>query len=208
MAKSSSGKGGGPAKVRFILFEAEVPDGGLSELAQVLQNALRPTHAIQHRPAPPLIPGAGLTGSTGLPLEEAESDEEPTTDVYNVPETAPRKPREQRQRRVVSPEVVTDLDLNTDPSWLEFAGQANPSVEIDKFLVVAEWCKRHRGIREISANHVFTCFKRIQWSTNKADFGSTLRACKHRKFMGSGTERSFYVINHLGSSRVDDLIKK
>jgi hypothetical protein len=205
MAKQSGGKGG-TAHIRFIMLDAEIPEGDLSQITQAIQNALKPTHIIQQR----TIVNGTSQGSLAPPSTSAAEIEE-AVDVEGGAEAfqaPPKKPREARAKRVSSPEVVLDLDLNTDPAWVSYAEEKSPSTITDKCLVVAEWCKRHRGLDEISADHVFTCFRRVGWSTSIADFPSMLRSCKGRDYMSSGTQRAHYAINHLGSSRVDEMSKK
>jgi hypothetical protein len=53
-------------------------------------------------------------------------------------------------------------------------------------------------------NHVYTCYRKIKWPTNIADFDAGLRALKGRKLM-SRTAPGTYAINHLGTAEVDAL---
>lgn len=203
MPKQSGAKSG-TARIRFIMLEAEIPEGDLSQVTQAIQNALKPTQVIQQKILPPSSAQSSLTQNDGLSVDAEEySDEDVAEQEGSVPQ--PKRSREPKIRRFASPEVLSDVDLNSEPSWKEFAALKAPESDIDKYLVVAEWFKSSRGITEISADHVFTCFKRVNWSTNKPDFSAILRACKSRGFMHSGTQRGFYAINHLGSSRIDEM---
>lgn len=106
-------------------------------------------------------------------------------------------------RKVVSPKVL-EIDLNTPPSFIDFATDKNPSSLRLKFLVVAAWFKTQRQTDAITADHIYTCFRIIKWSTAMADFSKPLRDLKSQQFV-ERTGKGLYAINHLGLSQVDRL---
>jgi hypothetical protein len=48
MAKSA-GKSGGTSRIRFVMLDAEIPDGDLSQITQAIHNALKPATIVQQR---------------------------------------------------------------------------------------------------------------------------------------------------------------
>ena len=42
MAKSGTTRSGGTSRIRFIMLDAELAEGDLTQIAQAIQNALRP----------------------------------------------------------------------------------------------------------------------------------------------------------------------
>jgi hypothetical protein len=201
MAKNSAQRAAGPARVRFIMVEAEMPDGDLTHITQAIQNALRPpagaTRAIAQVPRP-----AHVAGSTA-----AEPEIEPTEDAEIVLEasqdnaSASARPKMPRRHR---PPKVLDLDLTTEPSFASYAGAKNPTSDAMKYMVVAAWFKQHRSVEAITPDHVYTCYRAIKWPSDISDFAQPLRNLAFRQLVDK-REKSSYAINHLGMAEVDKL---
>lgn len=168
MAKSPTSKSG-TAKVRFIMLDAEISDGDFNQIAQVIQNAFKPTTTIVHQRAPdgepkslagPSIEIDGEIADDGDTLGESDS----VADGSNS--KAPRAPR---ARRPTTPDVI-EIDLTSDVSWSDFADSHDVKSDVDRYLTVATWLKEHRSVDAISADHVYTCFRAVGWSTAIEDF--------------------------------------
>jgi hypothetical protein len=207
LARGSSSKGGssngGPSRVRFIVLEAEINnDGDLTQITQAIQNALRPS-SNGALPRPPhqarLAAPAAIEDEIIPPDEMAEepeaSDEQPHANGAHRGE--PRAPRKFR-----TPQVLTDVDLTSPMSFIDYAKERNLSSDTKKYLTVAAWFKEHRGVDAITADHAYTCFRAIKWNTQIDDFQAPLRSLKQRQLMGSGG-RGLFAINHLGLAEVD-----
>ncbi|WGD50974.1 hypothetical protein QA641_36240 [Bradyrhizobium sp. CB1650] len=206
MARSNGSKGGGgtgPSRVRFIVLEAELQDGDLSQITQAIQNALRPQ---TNANLPRATQQARLSAPTAIAEEEiiAPEDETPVDEADAVEETAraqaSRGPRAPRKFR--TPQVLPDVDLVSPTSFADFAKQVNPSSDQKKYLTVAAWFKEHRGVAAITADHAYTCFRAVKWNTNIEDFQSPLRALKQRQLM-TQAGRGLFEINHLGIAEVE-----
>ena len=197
MAKASTSKGSS-TKIRFIMIEAEIAEGDLSQISQAIQNALKPAlpPARQSRLAQQTNSSADDVELEELVEESADSDDT---------ETAPTsKPAKQHRQRTISVPKVLELELSGDPTWADFAIQKAPKSEREKFLTVAAWFKLHKQIDAITTDHVYTCYRAAKWSTSLDDFNAPLRALKHAQLLSTPT-RGLYAINHLGLSRVDEL---
>lgn len=194
MAKQFTSKSGAPARIRLVVLDAELPDGDIGSLTQALQNALRPSVA----PA-----GARIAAPNGTrtlvqqpPLDEEQQAEE-QADTEDVLDDVPvaRGPRVKRSTPR-APNVV-DLDMNTPISLATFAQGKDSKSQSKKFMIAAAWLKEHRSIDAVTADHIYTCFKSLGWSTSIPDFGMPLRDLKAKQKFFSKTERG-YEINHLG----------
>ena len=201
---SAAAKSGGTSRFRLVVLEAEVNEGDLPQLTQAIQNALRPNPIIQHRTIapPPVLNNGGLAPDTAAGLEEPTEEEDVESSQPSSVE--PRRPvREPRQRKFRSPKVI-NVDLKSEPAFKAYALQKNPSSDFDRYLTVACWFKHHRELDEITADHVYTCYREVGWSTKIDDFSKPLRSLKFRQLMDNPS-RGNYAINHLGVSRVDEL---
>jgi len=66
---------GGTSRIRFIMLDAELPEGDLSQITSAIQNALQPTTIIQQRlPNQPVAPALMTNGAAGDPIDEEPSE--------------------------------------------------------------------------------------------------------------------------------------
>lgn len=182
-------------KIRFIMLEADIGEDNLSVLAQAITTALRPAQARRLLAAPPSY-------DVLEPEEQDSSDnlEAETDDAQgDVAESAPKAPA--KPRKYPTPKVI-DVDLDTGLSFQDFAKQKGPTEITKRYLAVAAWFKEHRGVDGITADHVYTCFKKIGWSTSIKDFVQPFRDLS-RQGWGT-TKKSTFTINHIGL----DLVQK
>ena len=110
MARGSNLKGGS-SKIRFIMLEAELNDGDLSQVTQAIQNALRPATTIPAR----IISGPATTSLAGTPAQDNGDDDEVIEDTVSEPPKASR-PGRSKPRVAKTPTVINDIDLNTSSS--------------------------------------------------------------------------------------------
>lgn len=206
MAKASQkGSSSGPARIRFVVLEAELPDGDLSQITQAVQNALRPPeNSASHRRT--------LAAPTrGQPLDPEPADngedarEESVIDEASSENSVSASSARQRPSfKARSPNVI-DVDLKSgEMPFADFAKAKNPSSHAERNLVVAAWFKLHRGIDAVTMDHVYTCYRAAGWPSGMEDFSKTLRQLKARKLMDS-KERGAYAINHIGLDQVDKI---
>jgi hypothetical protein len=195
MAKASTVKSSGPARVRLIVFDAEVPDGDFNSLAQVLQNALKAPNVIQR---PTIVTGKTKT-ITHQPTADASQEDEAaeeldTQEVDDVTPTTSKTPRAKRTLR--TPKVVA-LDMNSPVSLESFVQGKDVSSQAKKYMVSAAWLKECRQIDAVTEDHIFTCFRFLGWSTGIPDFGQPLRDLKSKQQFFDKSDKG-YEINHLG----------
>lgn len=199
MAKSPQSKTG-TARVRFIMIDAEIPEGDMSQITAAIQNALKPTTTIIQQRLPPHAP-TGLVSD--LSLDDAESDDLiELGDDEPAPVTA-KSTREARPRKPTVPKVL-DLDLTSGVSFEAFANERSPKNDTERNLVVLAWFKENRPDEPVTANHVYTCYRAIKWPSGIDDFSWPLRALKKEQLV-TNPARGQYVINHLGIARVEKM---
>ena len=192
----------GTSRIRFIMLDAEIPEGDLSQITSAIQNALKPsTTIIQQRL--PTQPAASLSTSSLEADPEFESDAIELEDDTLAEVPVARQSRETKPSKPPVPKVL-ELDLTSGVSFETFATDRAPKSEPDRNLVVLAWFKEHRPDEAVTANHVYTCYRAMKWPSGIADFSWPLRALKKEQLVAS-TGRGQYAINHLGIARLDKM---
>lgn len=182
MARSHGSKSGA-SKVRLIVFEAEISDGDLSQVTQVLQNAFKSSS-----PAPRIIQVNPAAGSLGNPVDE---DIIEGVDEVGLESPAP-KPKAPRKAKVAkTPTVMDDLDFNSDPSLKDFVSNFEITTAVDKYLVIALWFRDARNIPTITVDHVYTAFRMLGWSTASNDFSKPLRNLRDEQSLKGGSKEGW-----------------
>ena len=199
MAKQPTSKNA-TARVRFIMLEAEIQEGDLSQITAAIQNALKPTTTIiQQR-----LSGSSATLASGVITDGGEDD---VIDLEAEVEGAqpPSTPTRERKppRRPTVPKVL-ELDLNSGVSFESFANEHSPKNDVERNLVVLAWYKEHRPDEAVTANHVYTCYRSMKWPSGIDDFSWPLRSLKKDQLV-TNPGRGQYAINHIGLARVEKM---
>jgi hypothetical protein len=197
MAKSS-GKTGGTSRIRFIMFDAEIPDGEIHSVTQAISNALRGPNTVVKRIAAPQSMN-GHAEQTEPEVVEEEADELEAVDVMAQATSRPRAPR----KAAKAPDIV-DIDMDSDMSLATFASGRDSSSQHKKYLIAAAWLKERRSIDAVSAGHIYTCFRSMDWSVAIPDFWQPLRDLKAKKYFVKN-DNGEYEINHIGLAYVKKL---
>lgn len=198
------------SKVKFRVIEFEVEGSNAS-----IQESLRSISATLGRPRPGAATAARLA-PVPAPAAASEDDAEHLVDDGSeldgqeaVEETpTARPPRARTARRVVTPEVL-DLDIESGPMPLrEFVNSKNPTTDPKRFLTIAYWFKEYRQTPIVTAAHIYTCYRLLDWSTPD-DIGQPLRDLKNkRKVFNKGPADGEYEINLIGLNEVKRMNSK
>ena len=199
MAKQPSPKAG-ISRIRFIMLDAEIPEGDLSQITSAIQNALKPSTTIIQQRLPPSAP-AGLAHS---PQDDSEMEGEAVEVEPALEAESPRAPREAKPRKPISMKVL-EIDLTSEPSLSGFATAHSAKNDTERYLVVLAWFKEHRPSEVVTADHIYTCYRWLKWPTAINDFGAILRNLKQQQLVKS-LGRGEYEINHLGLARVESMV--
>lgn len=186
------------SKIRFVMLEADLADGDLTEITHAISNALRQPHSGQRLIATPVRPEVE-GGGNGAGAAEAEHEPEVVEEVEEVQET----PRATKPRKPTIPNIL-EVDLKSgDVPFEDFATKKAPNSDLKRHLVVAYWFKKYRDIQPVTGDHAFTCYKKASWPTTIADFLQPFRdLARARK--GSFKEKGF-TINQFGEDQVEKM---
>lgn len=184
MAKGSSPKSGN-SKIRFIMLEADLSDGDLSQVTQAIQNALRPAQQTVK-----LIQTSNGNGEDDVAID---LDQFETLDIESDRAEPPkqRAQRSSKPRVAKTPTVLNDIDVTSDPSLKDFVADFEISTSVDKYLVIALWFRDARQIQSVTVDHVYTCFKLLGWGTGANDFAKTLRNLRDEQSLKGGSKEGF-----------------
>jgi hypothetical protein len=191
-------------KIRFVLVEAEIGDGNLSELTNAISNALKPAVA----PVRPAF--RTVSPRLALPGMDENSDHEPESEVQHDnlgsedsdAEEEPIASRSARPRsKPALPKYLPDLDLNgtNGKSFKDYALEIDPKKHIKRYLVAAAWMKEYGSHETVNSDIVYTAYKTASWPLGINDWdanfrGAVKRDLMHRKSPGE------YTITPLGEA--------
>ncbi len=195
MARSTTKKSSGNSKIRFIMLEADLGEGDLTEAMRTITNALQQGGAPRRVIAAPVS-----SDGDGQEPERNGDGEETEFEVFEEDVTAERPVR----RTYRTPQVLADLDLTSgEMPFADLAAQKGPRSANQRYLLVAYWCKKYRNVEVITADHVYTCFKFVKWGTGRKNFAQPLRDLARQ---GRGATRDGnFTINHIGENIIDEL---
>jgi hypothetical protein len=100
--------------------------------------------------------------------------------------------------------VLEDVDLTSEPAFLQFAEAKKPDSHPKRFLAAIAWWKAARGLDGVTVDHIYTCYRHAEWPANIPDFAQPLRNLKFKQKIVQRAD-GLYAINHLGQHAVDKL---
>lgn len=198
MAKGSAVKSGGTSRVRLVVMEAEIADGGdLSQFTQAMQNALRgPGPAVVKRIVAPTQQANGYADADASEMVDETASED--VDAVNVTLAAPKT---KAPRKAAPKPSVIQIDITSEPP---LSSLVDPKSNHRRFLAISAWLHDHRGIETVTADHIYTCYRHLGWPTDILDFAQPLRELKHKQYFTT-PERGKYAINQLGLAKATEV---
>jgi hypothetical protein len=184
--KSKADVGARSNRIRFIMFDADLSDGNVSELSRAISQALQPsvTPSSMRRIAPPatIPPAANGNGSDDTHVASFSSDVEVDDAADGESEHVSEQPAtatttKGQPRRLPLPEYLHDLDTkgSGSVSLKDFAAQHPTKKHAKRFLISAMWLKEHGKQESVNANKIYTCYKTLNWPTAINDWDVNLR---------------------------------
>jgi len=182
-----------PNRIRFIMLDADISDGNLTELTQAITSALRPQ---QHRlqPPAPLRDSPAVNGNA-VAEEPYVEDAEFTEATEEETPAAPSKPKPQYSPHV--PKYLHDLDPQNE--FKEYAAKNPQTKHTKRYLLAALWLRDAKQRETMNIDQVYTCYKTAVWPINIKDWDSHFRSLVKRQWMRR-TETGEYAINPVGES--------
>jgi hypothetical protein len=169
-------------KIRFVLVEADISDGNLSELTHAITSALKPTITPVHRQLPARQVMQALP-EVSESAQEEEVDGAPDDEVQEeAGEDTPRTPKP--RAKLALPKYLPDLDLSGNgTSFKDYIEAKPPRNHVKRYLSAAMWLKEHGNSPTINADKVYTCYKTASWPLGINDWDSNFRGAVKRDLM-------------------------
>lgn len=217
MARNSGNNGNTgkvSGKVRFILLDAEINEGNITDITQAIAGALRPATIIQQVITPlPVTPAIeGTNGNVpnailaGVSLPEVED----VAEAQAAPAAPNKQPRDRNDRKPFQGKVLSDLNWdNGDVPFVKFVeAKNNPKTNIGRYLTVATWLKRYHNLDVIGANHVYNGYLKAGWKL-MVDMGATFRkGAENDKRYFESKGNGNYAVTPFGSDEADKMGKE
>jgi hypothetical protein len=187
-------------RIRFIMLDADISDGNLTELTHAITSALKSGSNTPLRQIPPQLQVKTLS-----PADEAEEEEQPVdAEITEDNEGAPAPSKPARPRKAKPPDYLPELLAGEKGAEFKtFAAEKNPTSRSKQYLVASYWLKEHGDSPTVNADKIYTCFKTAGWPTGFNNFDQPFRNLvhsDHMRKMGAGE----FAINPLG----EDVINK
>jgi hypothetical protein len=93
------------------------------------------------------------------------------------------------------------------PSLKDYCTERGPQTERDKFLVASAWIQTHGGTDPFTGQHLFTCFRAIEWKT-QADMIQPLRHWKSKKSYYESPNRGEWRLTNIGLDAAKNIKKE
>jgi hypothetical protein len=188
---------GGTSKVKLFYMEADLQEGEITQIAQMIQNTLGGRATVQRlngpsaRSLPSPVNGEAheLDGSAEI-IEDAE-----------VEEAAPTPAKARAERSIRTPNLDSAVKPDDDPSFADYIRGMDVKSYAKKILAAAAWLQEQRNGMAITGDRAFTCFRFVEWPTKDVDFDQPLRNYKSMKLFEQGGDQKGtgeYSINDLG----------
>jgi|ERR1043166_700681 hypothetical protein len=174
----------------------ETVQEGLRTLSHALGNLIQQPRLLLAKPGEQLL---------AAPDEDQGADEPGITADAGGPQPDEIGNEGRRPRSVKAPEVV-EIDLTTGSMPLEEfcrqKGVRDDDPDSKRYIVVMVWLKEQRGIAAANPNHIYTCYRHMNWHTPR-DPAQPLRDMKRKNgWINKAEGKGNYSINHLGENEV------
>jgi hypothetical protein len=136
-------------------------------------------------------------------LFESETENEPAEDGADNSSI-----RQSPKRSFRQPNLVADFDPdNFDPPLAKFLETAPVGDAVqDKYLSLAYWLNKHAKVAEFSVDHIYTCYKSLQWPAPER-WAKPLANLAHQDFLEQGSSRGWYKITVPGEKKITNAVK-
>jgi hypothetical protein len=162
-------------KFRLVVFEGDFSDDSISEIAQALTSALKPTIPLMRQ-----LPN-GKSVAQILPHEAEEDLQEEEEDAVidaevgddgegEIPAQKTSKPS--RPKKTKPPTYLHDLISDGDAAKA-FATEKAPASKNRQYLAAMYWLKEANSTPTANRDKVYTFYKTVGWSVGFNDWNQT-----------------------------------
>jgi len=187
-----------PNRIRFIMLDADISDGNLTELTHAITSALRP-QTVHHLPPP--APLRELPAGNGHPpaaddpgIEDAEIVQPSDTDPPAAPAATPRA---KAPYNPPPPKYIPDLDPQNE--FKDYATNNQQTKHTKRYLLAAMWLRDVKQKETMNIDQVYTCYRTAGWPTTIRDWDSNFRSLVKQNWMRRVSPGE-YAINPLGEA--------
>lgn len=198
----------GKMRVRFIEFELDGKDETLQESLKTIATVVNPP-----RRSPAALGPVSM--KTDDAKKKAPDAEPPAQDAFQFDppdtteeETTPssEQPRPRGPRTYTSPTVIALPEAAGKRPIDEYIASYRCETLRDKYLLALGYLSEI-GIQEATADHVYTCFRKLEWGIQK-DFAQPLRALRRSQHVERNSKPGLFVLNHVGHDAIRELRAK
>lgn len=193
-------------KIRFVLVEADISDGNLSEMTHAITSALKPSITTFRPALRPAAPQTLPPSNNGAAPEEEEPEiqaEPEAAEAQDDEESAAAKPAKPKAKLPL-PKYLPDLDLTGGGTpFKQFAEEKAPKKHVKRYLVAATWLKEYGGSETINTDKVYTLYKTAGWPLGITDWDANFRSAVNRNLMQRKSPGE-YAITPLGEAALQE----
>ncbi len=209
MAKANNQPGDERSRGRIVVLDFDLAQGEISQLAGAIVSALKPPLQVVQA-LPPAAPKSLSHQSNGEQRELFDhQDQAKVDDALQEAEVVPAlKPQNasRNKGKLRTPVILPDLEFTSGDKSLEaYVTEQAPSEHSKRYLVITQWLKLYRGVNEVGADHIYTCYRYLGLSVPD-DVLSTFRALKKQGWV-EAAERGTFRINHIGEKQLINAAK-
>jgi hypothetical protein len=189
-------------KIRFVLVEADISDGNLSDLTNAISHALKPTvapirSALRPAPSSPTAPGEVVEPI----IDDREIEDQPEVLETEQPEAEEAASRSAKSRsKPPVPKYLPDLFVNANgASFKQYAEEINPKSQMKRYLLATQWLRDHGNSLTVDIDKIYTVFRTAGWPVGIKDWDANLRQAVKRDLMQRKSPGE-YAITPLGEA--------
>lgn len=206
MAKANNQSGGERSRARIVVLDFDLAGGDMNQLAGAILSAIKPPLPVVTAlpAAPPKARPCQQNGNQASLLEQQIQAEEQKElpPQYDTPVAGVNPTNGVRKKKRLRTPKPLHLDLvSGDKPFKDYHDQIGPKSDSRRYLVIAQWLKVYRGITEIGADHVYTCYRRMSRQV-PGDVLSVFRGLKKQGWVETGSAPGLFKINHIGENQL------
>jgi hypothetical protein len=208
MIRSGRGEERGKVRLRFVEFELEGLSSTIEESIKSLVSSMNRANGgslpNQHRAdglpkVPRVVASTDADNSEDAVQRNLELDI--GSDAARTDESS--LSRAKNPRHYTQPKFLEDFELDGgEKPFKAYAAEIGPETDNHRYLVIAAWSKNFRGLESITMDHVYTCYQKMGWKSQR-DVGQPFRKMKQASLF-QNPSRGQWKITHIGLDRVKD----
>ena len=208
MIRTGRGEERGKVRLRFVEFELEGLSSTIEESIKSLVGSMNRANGgslpnQQRTSGLPRTAKVVASNGTDNPEDAVQGSLELDVDSDTLGTEESSSDRPKTPRHYTQPEFLEDFDLDSgEKPFKVYATEIGPETDNHRYLVIAAWSKQCRGLELITNDHVYTCYQKMGWKSQR-DIGQPFRKMK-RASLFQNPARGQWKITHIGLDRVKD----